>query len=94
MFFFSGGCEDEYLGEKCILILLLNVVIYDFKLEMSVYEVIDELVVVINFGEFDLLVVNYVNGDMVGYMGVFNVVVKVVEVVDLCLGCVYEVVMV
>lgn len=60
---------------------------------MSAYEVTDELVAAINSGEFDLLVVNYANGDMVGHTGVFDAAVKAVEAVDTCLGRVYEAVM-
>ncbi len=71
-FFFSGGREDEYPGEKRILIPSPNVATYDLKPEMSAYEVTDELVAAINSGEFDLLVVNYANGDMVGHTGVFK----------------------
>ncbi len=44
-------------------------------------------------GEYDLLVVNYANGDMVGHTGVFDAAVKAVEAVDTCLGRVYEAVM-
>ncbi|WP_171251656.1 alkaline phosphatase family protein, partial [Acinetobacter pittii] len=57
------------------------------------YEVTDELVKAINSGEYDLLVVNYANGDMVGHTGVFDAAVKAVEAVDTCLGRVYEAVM-
>lgn len=60
---------------------------------MSAYEVTDELVAAINSGEFDLLVVNYANGDMVGHTGVFDAAVKAVEAVDTCLGRIYEAVM-
>ena len=60
---------------------------------MSAYEVTDELVKAINSGEYDLLVVNYANGDMVGHTGVFDAAVKAVEAVDTCLGRVYEAVM-
>ncbi len=92
-FFFSGGREDEYPGEKRILIPSPNVATYDLKPEMSAYEVTDELVNAINSGEYDLLVVNYANGDMVGHTGVFDAAVKAVEAVDRCLGRVYEMVM-
>lgn len=92
-FFFSGGREDEYPGEKRILIPSPNVATYDLKPEMSAYEVTDELVAAINSGEFDLLVVNFANGDMVGHTGVFDAAVKAVEAVDTCLGRVYEAVM-
>lgn len=60
---------------------------------MSAYEVTDELVKAIHSGEYDLLVVNYANGDMVGHTGIFDAAVKAVEAVDTCLGRVYEAVM-
>ena len=92
-FFFSGGREDEYPGEKRILIPSPNVATYDLQPEMSALEVTDQLVNAINSGEFDLLVVNYANGDMVGHTGVFDAAVKAVETVDACLGRVYAAVM-
>ncbi|WP_151709314.1 2,3-bisphosphoglycerate-independent phosphoglycerate mutase [Acinetobacter brisouii] len=92
-FFFSGGREDEYPGEKRILIPSPNVATYDLKPEMSAYEVTDELVNAINSGEYDLLVVNFANGDMVGHTGIFSAAVKAVEAVDTCLGRVYDAVM-
>lgn len=92
-FFFSGGREDEYPGEKRILIPSPNVATYDLQPEMSAYQVTDELVAAIQSGAYDLLVVNYANGDMVGHTGVFDAAVKAVEAVDLCLGRVYAAVM-
>lgn len=92
-FFFSGGREDEYPGEKRILIPSPNVATYDLKPEMSAFEVTDELVKAIQSGEYDLLVVNFANGDMVGHTGVFSAAVKAVEAVDTCLGRVYDAVM-
>ena len=92
-FFFSGGREDEYPGEKRILIPSPNVATYDLKPEMSAYEVTDELVAAVNSGEFDLLVVNFANGDMVGHTGIFDAAVKAVEAVDTCLGRLYDAVM-
>ncbi len=92
-FFFSGGREDEYAGEKRILIPSPNVATYDLKPEMSAFEVTDALVEAIHSGEYDLLVVNYANGDMVGHTGVFDAAVKAVEAVDSSLGRVYEAIM-
>ncbi|CAG2159535.1 unnamed protein product [Oppiella nova] len=92
-FFFSGGREDEYPGEKRILIPSPKVATYDLQPEMSAPEVTDKLVDAINSGEFDLLVVNYANGDMVGHTGVFEAAVKAVEAVDISLGRLYEAVM-
>ena len=92
-FFFNGGKEEPYPGEIRLLSDSPKVATYDLKPEMSAYEVTDELVKAINSGEFDLLVVNYANGDMVGHTGVFDAAVKAVETVDTCLGRVYEAVM-
>lgn len=89
-FFFSGGREEEYPGEKRILIPSPNVATYDLQPEMSAYAVTDALVDAINSREYDLLVVNYANGDMVGHTGVFTAAVKAVEAVDTCLGRLYE----
>ena len=85
-FFFSGGREDEYPGEKRILIPSPKVATYDLQPEMSAPEVTDHLVNAINSGEFDLLVVNFANGDMVGHTGIFDAAVKAVEALDVCVG--------
>lgn len=92
-FFFSGGREDEYEGETRILVPSPNVATYDLQPEMSAYEVTDKLVDAINSGAYDLLIVNYANGDMVGHTGVFDAAVKAVEAVDTSLGRVYDAVM-
>lgn len=89
-FFFSGGREEEYPGETRILVPSPQVATYDLKPEMSAFEVTDRLVEAIHSGKYDLLVVNYANGDMVGHTGVFDAAVKAVEAVDTCLGRVYE----
>lgn len=92
-FFFSGGREEPFEGEQRILIKSPDVATYDLKPEMSAYEVTDNLVNAINSGEFDLLVVNYANGDMVGHTGKFDAAVKAVEALDTCIARVYDAVM-
>lgn len=89
-FFFSGGRESTYVGEDRILIPSPNVATYDLKPEMSAIEVTDALVAAIESGKYDLLVVNYANGDMVGHTGVFDAAVKAVETLDQCVGRVYQ----
>jgi 2,3-bisphosphoglycerate-independent phosphoglycerate mutase len=89
-FFFSGGREDTYEGEQRILIPSPDVATYDLKPEMSAYEVTDKLVEAIESGQYDVLVVNYANGDMVGHTGVFDAAVKAVEVLDECVGRITE----
>lgn len=85
-FFFSGGREEEYNGETRILVPSPDVATYDLKPEMSAPEVTDELVAAIESGKYDVLVVNYANGDMVGHTGIFDAAVKAVEALDVCIG--------
>jgi 2,3-bisphosphoglycerate-independent phosphoglycerate mutase len=85
-FFFSGGREDPFEGEKRLLIPSPQVATYDLAPEMSAAKVTDELVSAIKGGEYDLIVCNYANGDMVGHTGVFDAAVKAVETLDECLG--------
>ncbi len=89
-FFFSGGREELYQGEERILVNSPNVTTYDLQPEMSAIEVTDKLVDAIKSGKFDVLIVNYANGDMVGHSGVFEAAVKAVEAVDGCIARVVE----
>jgi len=89
-FFFSGGREDLFAGEQRILVPSPKVATYDLQPEMSAYEVTDKLVAAIKSGEFDALICNYANGDMVGHTGVFDAAVKAVEALDVCIGRVYQ----
>lgn len=83
-FFFSGGREAEFDGEKRILVNSPSVATYDLQPEMSAPEVTEKLAAAINSGEYDVLIVNYANGDMVGHTGVFEAAVKAVETLDDC----------
>lgn len=85
-FFFSGGQEQEYVGEDRILIPSPQVATYDLKPEMSAPEVTDKLVEAIEQSDYDLIVCNFANGDMVGHTGDFTAAVQAVEAVDHCLG--------
>ena len=85
-FFFSGGREEEYQGETRILVPSPDVATYDLQPEMSAPEVTDKLVEAIESGQYDVLVVNYANGDMVGHTGIFDAAVKAVEALDVCVG--------
>ncbi|WP_394212301.1 2,3-bisphosphoglycerate-independent phosphoglycerate mutase [Psychrobacter piscatorii] len=85
-FFFSGGREEEYEGETRILVPSPDVATYDLKPEMSAPEVTDKLVEAIESGKYDVLVVNYANGDMVGHTGIFDAAVQAVEALDVCVG--------
>ena len=83
-FFFNGGREAPYEGEERILVASPKVATYDLKPEMSAYEVCDKLVDAIRTEEFDFIVVNYANGDMVGHTGVYEAIEKAVVAVDEC----------
>ncbi|WP_201616659.1 2,3-bisphosphoglycerate-independent phosphoglycerate mutase [Psychrobacter immobilis] len=85
-FFFSGGREAEYKGETRILVPSPDVATYDLKPEMSAPEVTDKLVAAIESGKYDVLIVNYANGDMVGHTGIFEAAVQAVEALDVCVG--------
>ncbi|OGT74696.1 MAG: phosphoglycerate mutase (2,3-diphosphoglycerate-independent) [Gammaproteobacteria bacterium RIFCSPLOWO2_02_FULL_57_10] len=85
-FFFSGGREEPFKGETRTLIPSPNVATYDLQPEMSAFEVTDKLVDAIRSGEYDAIVCNYANGDMVGHTGSFSAAVKAVEALDICLG--------
>lgn len=85
-FFFNGGVEKPFAGEERKLIPSPKVATYDLKPEMSALEVTDEVVKRINSGEYDLIVLNYANCDMVGHTGVMDAAVDAVEAVDAGLG--------
>lgn len=85
-FFFSGGREEPFVGEERILIPSPNVATYDLQPQMSAPEVTDRIVEAIEQQKYDVIVVNYANGDMVGHTGVFSAAVQAVECLDNCLG--------
>ena len=89
-FFFNGGRETPFEGEDRILVPSPKVATYDLKPEMSAYEVKDKLVGAINTQEYDFIVVNFANGDMVGHTGVYNAIAKAVHAVDNCVKDVIE----
>ena len=83
-FFFNGGREAPYGGEDRILVPSPKVATYDLKPEMSAYEVKDKLVDAINTQQYDFIVVNYANGDMVGHTGIYPAIEKAVVTIDNC----------
>ncbi len=85
-FFFSGGQEQPFAGEERILVPSPQVTTYDLKPEMSAHELTDRLVEAILSGKFDVIIVNYANGDMVGHTGIMTAAIKAVETIDFCLG--------
>ncbi|TMP81938.1 2,3-bisphosphoglycerate-independent phosphoglycerate mutase [Pseudoalteromonas phenolica] len=89
-FFFSGGREELFAGEKRELIPSPQVATYDLQPEMNSAMLTDTLVNAIESGEHDVIICNYPNGDMVGHSGVFEAAVKACEAVDACIGRVVE----
>ena len=83
-FFFSGGDEDTFPGEDRKLIPSPKVATYDLRPEMSAFQVASEAVQAINGDEYDLIVLNFANCDMVGHTGVLSAAIKAVEAIDTC----------
>lgn len=84
-FFFSGGQEKPFKLEERVLIPSPKVATYDLKPEMSAYELTDALVEKIESQQFDFIVCNYANADMVGHTGKLDAAIKAIEVLDECL---------
>ncbi|RPA64990.1 2,3-bisphosphoglycerate-independent phosphoglycerate mutase [Aerococcus agrisoli] len=89
-FFMNGGSNDEFEGEKRILINSPKVATYDLKPEMSAYEVTDALVDEIENDRQDAIILNFANPDMVGHSGMLEPTIKAIEAVDENLGRVVD----
>ena len=89
-FFFNGGVEKQYPGEDRVLVPSPKVTTYDLQPEMSAYEVCDKCVERIRSGEYDVVILNFANCDMVGHTGVLPAAIKAVETVDKCVGKVVD----
>jgi 2,3-bisphosphoglycerate-independent phosphoglycerate mutase len=83
-FFFSGGQEVEFPGERRILCPSPKVATYDLKPEMSAYDVRDAIVPELRNGTADFVCLNFANADMVGHTGVYEAIYKAVVAVDEC----------
>ncbi|MBW0162130.1 MAG: 2,3-bisphosphoglycerate-independent phosphoglycerate mutase [Sediminibacterium sp. Gen4] len=83
-FFFSGGREVPFEGEKRIMVPSPKVATYDLQPEMSAVEITDQLIPEIEAGVVDFVCLNYANTDMVGHTGVFSAAIKAAETVDTC----------
>jgi 2,3-bisphosphoglycerate-independent phosphoglycerate mutase len=90
-FFFNGGRETVFPNEDRILVPSpRDVKTYDLKPEMSAIEVTDKLVQAIGTGQYGFILVNYANPDMVGHSGIVEAAAKAVEVVDGCVGRLWQ----
>jgi 2,3-bisphosphoglycerate-independent phosphoglycerate mutase len=89
-FFFSGGREEPFEGEKRLLCPSPKVATYDLKPEMSAYDIKDALVPELQKGDVDFVCLNFANGDMVGHTGVMEAAIKACEAVNACAKQVIE----
>ena len=89
-FFFNGGVEEPNPNEDRWLVPSPKVATYDLQPEMSAFEVTEGLEKAILSKEYDLIIVNYANADMVGHTGIMEAAMKAVEAVDTCMGKVME----
>lgn len=87
-YFFDGGLEKKLSNCDRKLIPSKKIATYDLKPEMSANEITDELLKVIE--NYDFIVLNFANGDMVGHTGNFDATVKAIETVDKCIGRIYN----
>jgi 2,3-bisphosphoglycerate-independent phosphoglycerate mutase len=85
-FFFNSQVDKPYKGEDRIMIPSPKVPSYDMKPEMNVYEVTERVLEEIRKKDYDFIVLNYANPDLVGHSGVLKAVVRCCEIVDECLG--------
>jgi 2,3-bisphosphoglycerate-independent phosphoglycerate mutase len=85
-YFFSGGKEQPYPGEDRILVPSPKVATYDLKPEMSAFEVTDKLEAAILSRQYQAVICNYANGDMVGHSGNMEAATKAIEALDVCIG--------
>jgi 2,3-bisphosphoglycerate-independent phosphoglycerate mutase len=92
-FFFSGGQEKEFSGEDRILVQSPAVATYDLLPEMSCGEVGEKLSAAIKSDQYDFIVVNYANPDMVGHSGIIDASIKACEAIDKQLGVLREVIL-
>jgi 2,3-bisphosphoglycerate-independent phosphoglycerate mutase len=85
-YFFSGGKEQPYPNEERILVPSPKVATYDLKPEMSAFEVTEKLEAAIANRQYDAIICNYANGDMVGHSGNMEAAIKAIEALDVCIG--------
>src|SRR5271157_1115033 len=89
-YFFNGGVEKPFGGEERILVPSPKVATYDLKPEMSAAGITDTVVKAVEKGEFDAIIMNYANADMVGHSGKLEAAIKAVEAVDAGLAQIYQ----
>jgi 2,3-bisphosphoglycerate-independent phosphoglycerate mutase len=89
-YFFNGGVEKPFPGEERALVPSPKVPTYDLKPEMSAAGVADTVIHAVEKGDFDAIIMNFANADMVGHSGKLEPTIKAVETVDACLGRIFQ----
>jgi 2,3-bisphosphoglycerate-independent phosphoglycerate mutase len=89
-YFFNGGVEKPFAGEERVVVPSQKVPTYDLKPEMSAAGVADTVIHAIEKGNFDAIIMNFANADMVGHSGKLEATIKAVETVDDCLGRIFQ----
>ena len=85
-YFFNGGTEQPYAGEDRILVPSPKVATYDLQPEMNAVEVTDKLETAIRSGNYQAIICNYANCDMVGHTGILEAAIKAIETLDVCIN--------
>ena len=89
-YFFNGGIEKPFGGEERVLVPSPKVPTYDLKPEMSAAGIADAVVQAVEKGDFDAIIMNFANADMVGHSGKLEAAIKACETVDACLGRIFQ----
>jgi len=85
-YFFNGGREQPFPGEYRQLIPSPKVATYDLQPEMSAHEVTDEVIIAIKGDDYEAIIMNFANPDMVGHTGNIKAAISAIETIDACLG--------
>ena len=89
-YFFNGGVEKPFGGEERVLVPSPKVPTYDLQPEMSAAGIADAVVQAVEKGDFDAIIMNFANADMVGHSGKLEAAIKACETVDACLGRIFQ----
>ena len=89
-YFFNGGVEKPFPGEERILVPSPKVPTYDLMPEMSATGIADTVIHAVEKGDFDAIIMNFANADMVGHSGKLEATIRAVETVDACLGRIFQ----
>lgn len=85
-YFFNGGQEKPFKNEQRLLVSSPKVATYDLQPTMAAHELTDKVIELIKTGEFDVVILNYANADMVAHTGNLEATIEAVQTVDSCLG--------